>query len=392
MERRVAWCATLIALAWLAVPAVANPVTLTPTPTPTPVPTPTLVWSDEFNGAPESPPDPAKWQMVTGANGFGHNELQAYTARSGNVAADGLGNLAITARSETYGDDGCTRSFTSGKIETRGLFATTYGSIQARIRLPAGRGLWPALWAIGADIDQVGAPQCGEIDVMENFGQDPYTVWATIHGPTLPATPAGYFLFTSKRAATSLADDFHIYGVNWSPRCVQFTFDGAAYATYTPSSLSNSQQWVLDKPFYLLLNLAVGGDCPGAPDAATSFPAVMLVDWVRVYSVPTQTPTDTVGPTFAAKNVTVKHGKSCRIYFRVWDGQSAQVATRLAITTRSGIVRKRWSWGYDENLSGWCSKRYTCTLKRGTYRIKVTGRDLTGNRARVIGRAELVVT
>jgi len=390
----------------------------------TPTTTPTLVWSDEFNGAPGSLPDPSKWQMVTGGYGFGHNELQFYTARASNVATDGQGNLAITARSETYSGGGHTGSYTSAKIETRGLYATTYGSIQARIKLPAGRGLWPAFWAIGADIDQVGAPQCGEIDMMENLGHDPYTVHANIHGPTIPATPGGYApISTTTRSATSLADDFHVFGVNWSPGSIQITLDGVIYAEYSPSSLSSDQEWVFDKPFYLLLNLAVGGDWPGAPDATTSFPATMLVDWVRVYSSPTPTPTPTptpaptptptpaltptatatptptptptpggtVGPAFAAKNVTVKHDKTCRIYFRVDDSQSAQVTVRLAISTKSGDVKKRWSWGYDKNLNGWCWKTYTCRLKRGTYRITVTGKDLAGNRARSVGRAKLVV-
>ena len=390
----------------------------------TPTPTPTLAWSDEFDGPAGSTPDSSKWQMVTGGYGFGHNELQYYTARSSNVATDGQGNLAITARSESYSSGAYTRPYTSSKIETRGLFATTYGSIQARIKLPVGRGLWPALWAIGADIDQVGAPECGEIDMMENLGHDPYTVHANIHGPTMPATPGGYApISTTTRSATSLADDFHVYGVNWSPGSIQITLDGVVYATYTPSSLSPGQKWVFDKPFYLILNLAVGGDWPGAPDATTSFPATMLVDWVRVYSSPTPTPTPTptpaptptptpaltptatatptptptptpggtVGPAFAAKNVTVKHDKTCRIYFRVDDSQSAQVTVRLAISTKSGDVKKRWSWGYDKNLNGWCWKTYTCRLKRGTYRITVTGKDLAGNRARSVGRAKLVV-
>ena len=224
--------------------------------------------------------------MDTGGNGWGHNELEFYTARTSNAATDGDGYLAITARSETYSGGGYTCPYTSAKIETSGRFATTYGSIQARIKIPPGLGLWPAFWADGADINQVGQPQAGEIDMMEVVN-DQFTVHATIHGPTIPATPAGWFLTTRTKSATSLADDFHIYGMNWSPGCIQFTLDGVPYTTYTPSSLSGDQQWVFDHPFYLLLNLAVGGDWAGAPPATTQFPATMLVDWVRVYSSPT---------------------------------------------------------------------------------------------------------
>jgi beta-glucanase (GH16 family) len=265
-------------------PAPSDPTpSATPTVSPTPTPQPTLLRSDEFSGAAGAAPDSSKWKMDTGLHCLGNDELEYYTARACNVALDGEGHLAITARAEKYGSGGDTRSYTSGMIDTRGLYSTMYGSIQARIKLPSGRGLWPAFWAMPAN-PAPGVSSPGEIDVMENLGQDPYTAYGHIHGPTTPATPQGYYFGTSVQSATSLADDFHTYGVNWSPTFVQFTLDGVPYATYTPSSLSGDQQWVFDQPFFLVLNLAVGGNWPGAPDATTQFPATMLVDWVRVYS------------------------------------------------------------------------------------------------------------
>jgi beta-glucanase (GH16 family) len=243
-----------------------------------------LSWSDEFNGPAGAPPDPSKWSVIYGGGGFGNDELQYYTSNSSNLAFDGAGHLVITALSGSYtGSDGVTRSYTSGAIQTKGLFRVRYGTLEARIEIPRGQGLWPAFWAVGSDIDSVGWPQCGEIDMMENLGSDPFTVYGSIHGPQ-SGVADGYGITTAKRSPVSLAGGFHVYGVTWSPHKLVFTLDGAAYATYTPASLSPTQKWVFNKPFFLILNLAVGGNWPGSPNAATTFPAKMLVDWVRVYS------------------------------------------------------------------------------------------------------------
>ena len=241
-------------------------------------------WSDEFNGPAGAGPNPGKWSFATGGEGWGNEELESYTSRPVNAELDGQGHLAITARAETYtGADGVTRSYTAARLQTKGLYAITYGRIEARIKLPAGRGLWPAFWALGNDIGSVGWPNSGEIDVMESLGNEPFTLYGSIHGPEL-GSPDGYGLTTPHRSSVSLASGFHVYGVEWSPGVIVFTFDGIPYATQTPASLSAGQQWVFNKPFFLLLNLAVGGSWPGAPDSSTSFPATMLVDWVRVYS------------------------------------------------------------------------------------------------------------
>jgi beta-glucanase (GH16 family) len=244
-----------------------------------------LVWSDEFNGPSGAPPDPAKWQLQTGGNGWGNQELEYYTARSRNAALDGAGHLAITARAESYtGPDSQSRSYTSARMQTEGLFQTAYGRIEARLKLPAGRGLWPAFWALGQNHDSVGWPWCGEVDIMENLGGDPFTAYGSLHGPAPGAHDGEYGLTATVRSKSSLAAAFHVFGVTWSPGRIVFTLDGVAYATRTPASLAPGQKWVFNQPFYLLLNLAVGGQWPGRPSAATHFPATMFVDWVRVYS------------------------------------------------------------------------------------------------------------
>ncbi len=242
-----------------------------------------LVWSDEFTGPAGAPPDPSKWNIETGGHGWGNEELEYYTGRPLNVALDGRGHLAITARHENYtGPDGVTREYTSARLQTKGLFTTTYGRIEAKIKLPAGRGLWPAFWALGSNIESVGWPASGEIDMMESLGSEPFTLYGSIHGPQ-EGQPRGYSFTTPHHTSYSLANAFNTYGVEWTPGSITFTFDGAAYATRTPAELSPEQQWVFDQPFFVLLNLAVGGDWPEAPSASTHFPATMLVDWVRVY-------------------------------------------------------------------------------------------------------------
>jgi beta-glucanase (GH16 family) len=242
-----------------------------------------LIWADNFNGPAGAAPNPAKWQPVSWPGGTGDGELEYYTTRRSNVSLDGTGHLVITARRETYTGDGATRYFTSGRIETKGLFQTTYGELEARIKLPAGQGLWPAFWALGSDYDRVGSPDSGEIDMMEALGNDPFTVYGTIHGPSADSRN-GYGMTTYAHSRMSLAAGFHVYGVTWTPSKIVFTLDGVPYAAKGPASLGPGDRWVFNKPFYMILNLAVGGVWPGKPNASTRFPASMLVDWVKVYS------------------------------------------------------------------------------------------------------------
>jgi len=253
---------------------------------PTPIPAPgkawTLVWSDEFNGADGSTPDPSKWSFVTGGSGFGNNELETYTDRPVNAHL-AKGNLVITAlKEQRTGPDGITRDYTSARLQTKGHFDAQYGRIEASIKLPAGAGVWPAFWMLGANVDSVGWPSCGEIDIMENIGKEPGMVHGTLHGPRYSgefALTGGYRLRSGQR----FSDRFHTFSVEWAPNVIRFYVDGQLFETQNVDSIPYYKQWAFNHPFFVLLNLAVGGNWPGAPDATTVFPAQMLVDYVRVY-------------------------------------------------------------------------------------------------------------
>lgn len=241
-----------------------------------------LTWSDEFNQSDGSGPDPAKWAYDEGVgnNGWGNNELEYYTARSRNVVIQN-GNLAIAAIREGYTDSSrVTRDFTSARLKTRDLFSQLYGRFEARIKVPSGQGLWPAFWLLGDNIKSEGWPSCGEIDIMEN--KEASAIHGTIHGPGYSGgngRSAVYTLATGHR----FADDFHIFAVEWEPNSIRFYVDNDLYATRTPADLPKGAHWVFDHPFFIILNLAVGGKWPGPPDFTTPFPAYMLVDYVRVY-------------------------------------------------------------------------------------------------------------
>ncbi len=259
--------------------------TTTTTTTTTTAPYSHLVWSDEFNGASGSAPNPLNWKFDLGdPDAPSNGELETYTSNPANVSLDGQGHLAVTALHQTAtGPDGRTENYTSGRLETGGLASFTYGEIEASMKVPAGQGLWPAFWMVGDDISTIGWPASGEIDIMEMLGQNPAKVYGTLHGP-LPGAPKGYAAQGTVLSPQSLANGFHTYGVIWAPGTITFTLDGVPYGTITPSSLPASEQWVFDgHPFHLILDLAVGGSWPGSPDASTPFPSTLLVDWVRVY-------------------------------------------------------------------------------------------------------------
>ena len=244
----------------------------------------TLAWHDEFDGPAGSPVSTSAWVADTGGGGWGNQEREYYTA-GGNAALDGDGHLVITARAEPPGTGrrcwyGACR-YTSARLETKGRFAQAYGRFEARIRIPRGQGMWPAFWLLGADIDSVGWPRCGEIDVMENIGKEPGVVHGTLHGPGYSG--AGGLTAPDTLAAGAFADAFHVFAVEWQPDTVRWYVDGRLYHQVTPADLPAGTRWVFDHPFFVLLNLAVGGRWPGDPDASTSFPQRMLVDYVRVY-------------------------------------------------------------------------------------------------------------
>jgi beta-glucanase (GH16 family) len=238
-----------------------------------------LVWSDEFNQADLTPPDPAKWGYDVGGTGWGNNELEYYTSRTNNARIEG-GQLVIEARQESSGG----RNYTSARLLTKGKLSWTYGRIEARIKLPRGQGIWPAFWMMGTNIDSVGWPTCGEVDIMENIGREPATVHGTIHGPGYSGAN-GIGGSAALTGGGAFADAFHVYGIEWSTNRIQWFVDGKPYFAAFKSSLPAGSQWVFNAPQFLLLNLAVGGDWPGNPDGTTTFPQRMLVDYVRVYAV-----------------------------------------------------------------------------------------------------------
>jgi beta-glucanase (GH16 family) len=237
-----------------------------------------LVFEDEFDGPSGSLPSADKWVFETGGGGFGNNELEHYTARPENAALDGQGKLVITARAESYMGS----KYTSARLKTAGKFEHAYGRYEARLRIPSGQGIWPAFWMLGADIGAKGWPQCGEIDIMENVGKEPALIHGTLHGPGYSGGSA-----IGKSAElpgkVHFSEDFHEFAVEWEEQAVRWYLDGTLYQTRTPADLPAGAKWVFDHPFFLLLNLAVGGQWPGSPDATTKFPQQLTVDYVRVY-------------------------------------------------------------------------------------------------------------
>lgn len=251
-----------------------------------------LIWSDEFHGNAGAAPDPQKWtpQIGDGSEdslpGWGNRERQYYTAEPENLALDGRGHLAITARELEAGRFRCYYGpcrYTSARINTRGTFEVRHGRIEARIQLPRGQGIWPAFWMLGANIDQLGWPACGEIDVMENIGREAATVYGTIHGPGYSGARGigGSYTLPGARA---FADAFHVFAVEWEPGEIRWYVDETHYFTVTSADIPQGTPWVFDRPFFLILNVAVGGQWPGYPDDTTTFPQTMLVDYVRVYA------------------------------------------------------------------------------------------------------------
>lgn len=225
-----------------------------------------LVWSDEFDGMNGSPPDPTKWMFDVGGGGWGNSELETYTNRTENAyLQDGL--LVIQVLQETYtGPDNITRDYTSVRLKTQGLHQWTFGRVEARMKLPYGQGLWPAFWMLGSDFGQVDWPESGEIDIMENIGREPSIIHGTVHGPGYSddnGISSPYRLAGGQR----FADDFHVFTIEWEANVIRFYVDDNLYATRTPADLPSGANSVFNKPFFIILNVAVGGDWPGNPDS-----------------------------------------------------------------------------------------------------------------------------
>lgn len=233
-----------------------------------------LVMEDNFDV--EGRPDASIWgyDIGTGVNGWGNQELQYYTSRPENVTVEN-GVLLITAQQEAFENS----QYTSARLLTKDLFEQQYGRFEARIRLPYGQGIWPAFWMLGADIDENPWPGAGEIDIMEYRGQNPTVLIGSVHGPGYSGGQAisKEYVLENDRFDTG----FHVFGIEWGPEYINYYVDDVLYNQITPEDVTGT--WVFNKPFYILMNLAVGGTFVGSPNAETQFPQSMIVDYVRVY-------------------------------------------------------------------------------------------------------------
>jgi len=225
------------------------------------------VWSEEFNGAVGTVPDSKNWQYDVYKLSF---ELETYTNAAENAQMDGQGNLRIRVLNPSPG------LYTSARIKTLDKFSAQYGRLEARIKVAGGVGMWPAFWMMGSDYSKVGWPLCGEIDIMEYLGSKPNIIYASLHSPNYNLESTH-----SLPPGRVYEDDFHVYGIVWSREKITWTLDGVAFKTVTRSEAGKG--WVFDKPFFFLLNVAVGGPNHEPPNNSTKFPADMLVDYVRAY-------------------------------------------------------------------------------------------------------------
>ncbi|MCX5064023.1 MULTISPECIES: RICIN domain-containing protein [unclassified Streptomyces] len=291
-----------------------------------------VTFSDSFDGPSGAAVDSSKWQTETGDNVNNH-ERQYYTSGNKNAALDGQGHLVITARRENPANYQCwygTCQYTSARLNTSGKFNAQYGHVEARMKIPRGQGMWPAFWMLGTPVNW---PDSGEIDVMENVGFEPSTVHGTIHGP-------GYSGSGGIGAAYSLpngqvfADAFHTFAVDWAPDSITWSVDGNVYQRRTPADLGG-RTWVFNKPFFLILNLAVGGYWPGDPDGSTAFPQQLVVDSVSV----------TTGDTASGAAIRGLGGKCVDVA-----GANPANGTPVQLYDCNGSAAQQWTAGSDGTL------------------------------------------
>ena len=267
-------------------PVIVVPIAPPPPGSPPPPPVWVQVWNDEFDGAAGTSVDTTKWVFDLGDGcpnvcGWGNNEKEYYTKDTANIRLNGEGQLQIVARVAPAGltcyYGACL--YTSAKITTRGKMLVSPGKIEARIKLAAGQGLWPAFWLLGNNIDAVGWPTCGELDIMENKGSQTSFTSSAVHGPGYSGNTPFVNLY-----GPIIASDFHLYAVEWDAQTIRFFVDGNQHYVVTRSDVGRHGQWVFDQPFYAILNLAVGGNFDHDPASDAIFPAPVLVDYVRVYT------------------------------------------------------------------------------------------------------------
>jgi beta-glucanase (GH16 family) len=283
-------------------------------------------FADEFNGPAGSGVDTSKWSFDTGDN-INNHERQYYTNSTSNAAMDGQGNLVITARRENPANYNCWYGrceYTSARLNTWGKFTQQYGRFETRLKMSHGQGMWPAFWMLGTEGG--GWPNNGEIDIMENVGFEPNTVHGTLHGPGYSGSGGIGAAYSGPR----FADGFHTFTIDWSPNLIIWYVDGNEYQRRTPADLGG-RTWVFNRPFFMILNLAVGGYWPGDPNGSTPFPNTLVVDYVRV----TNTPGGNPGP---GGQITGLAGKCVDVA-----GASSANGTPVQIYDCNGTAAQRWS-------------------------------------------------
>jgi beta-glucanase (GH16 family) len=365
------------------------------------------VWSDEFDGAAEQAPDPAKWAFDTGSHdevgnqGWGDHEVETYCAPAGtnphgcdphrpNAFLDGAGHLILRAARTADGD------WTSARLNTRGLKDFQYGRIEARMKLPVGTGLWPEFWILGSNYRTTGWPASGSATIVENVsltqrtnGIGPNMIRATLHGPRYYGGNGLWHDFKFPNGARVDDGNFHTYGIIWSQGMMQFYVDDPANVFYAldADDLPAGGQWVFDHPFFLVMNLAVGGDWPGNPDATTPNPAEMLVDYVRVYKIP-----PVPAPAIQWQPVDVKAGSSVAsvitLRARDYSGRvhlacSIEPAT-ASCALASSIVDLSDTLSQDDSLTistGVFSDKGRVVAPPGRYKMTITATTISGDRS-----------
>ena len=234
----------------------------------------TMVWDDEFN---HKHLNTNIWNRETGGNGWGNNELEYYTSSTNNSFLSS-GNLIISARKEQHGGN----DYTSARLTTQGNKSFTYGRIDIRAKLPVAQGMWPALWMLGSNISSNPWPASGEIDIMELIGKNPNEVHGSLHWKKTDGSE-GNFTKTHTLSSGDYSQKFHVYSLVWSQDSLKVLVDNNVYAAASRQDIVQPNPYPFDNPFFLIFNVAVGGNWPGPPTASTDFPQRMYVDYVRVF-------------------------------------------------------------------------------------------------------------
>lgn len=337
-----------------------------------------LVWSDEFDG---TELNRNNWTVEVNGNGGGNNELQYYVDNTKNLEVSN-GTLKIHALRENYGN----KSYTSGRINSKGKQEFKYGKIEARMKLPRFSGIWPAFWTLGANYNTVGWPKCGEMDIMEAIN-DNNTVFANLHW-SYKNTQADT---KGKKYDVGDRTQWHTYGMEWDENSAAFYVDGYIYEKYSISTQSEMEEF--RKAQFIILNLAVGGQLPGYNINQNSFPATMEVDWVRVYQKPEEETTKYTGPTITVDQDAMDEytGSWTSFFGQDWCGtygnmtvNGAKVTDGVTVNvTNAGQIQNDSQWSAQANIEGlkyYPGNEYTlkCTLLSSEDKkvfIKIAGQD-----------------